>query len=478
MAIEDIPWSILQKWSLKKQKAYQAQKLQKMLCFFELTPYYSSLFYIHGIQPHMIKATDEISLLPFTTKKDLLPTTEHPEKASAFVVNPVHYPNKVPYLHTLKEFVSGSLKEDLKAEFKPVHVHFTAGRSAMSIPVFYTQYDLQKLQESARRMMNFLKIPYNSRVVNIFPYSPHLAFWHTFYATTNLGIFGLHTGGGKIMGTQRIIELIERMHADVVIGMPSYLYHIATIAKEEGKDFSGIKYIILGGEGVTPLFCEKLKRLFAHCHAPNIKIYTTYGFTEGKIAWIQCHEESGYHLYPDMEIIEVVDNKGKPVNEGESGEIVYTSLDFRGTVFFRYKTGDIGRLQTEPCHYCGAKTPRLEPAITRSSEILTLQLTKVKGNLVDFNAVSALLSSRHYIDEWQIEVTKKKGFGLDVVTLFIAPHIGSDFSYVKNELIREMNYHFNITPVIVKKTKQKLAEALGLETHLKEKRIIDLRNKK
>lgn len=474
---EAIPWRVLQQWSAKKQKAYQATKLQEMLHYFALTPFYESLFQVHGIHPRRIKTTNDIMLLPFTTKQDLVATLEHPEKSAAFVANPTHQLHKIPALTTMKLFFSGNLKQQLAAEFKPVHVHFTTGRSAMSIPVFYTQYDLHQFTVSAKRMMDYLDIPHTVRVVNVFPYAPHLAFWHTFYATNALGIFGLHTGGGKIMGTQHIIESIERMRAEVIIGMPSYVYHLATTAATQRRDFSAVKYIILGGEGVTHSYIEKLKGFFGYCHAEQITVFTTYGFTEGKVAWTQCNEESGYHLYPDMEYIEIVDHEGKRVPDGESGEIVYTSLDFRGTIFLRYKTGDIGRLQTGSCLYCGARTPRLEPAITRSTEILPLQLTKVKGTLVDFNAVSALLSSLPFIDEWQLVISKKKQFGLDEVTLFVAPHPGEDFSYIKNELMREMRYRFNITPTIVRKSKHEIVEQLGLETHLKEKRIVDLREK-
>ena len=32
----------------------------------------------------------------------------------------------------------------------------------------------------------------------------------------------------------------------------------------------------------------------------NPEIFATYAFTEGKFAWTECNENSGYHLYTDM----------------------------------------------------------------------------------------------------------------------------------------------------------------------------------
>lgn len=473
----DPSWLELQKWSSKKQKILQAKKLQAMLPLFTLAPYYHSLFKIQNINILKIKTTDDLVHLPFTTKHDLVASVEHPEKYGAFVVNPMKHLHRLPKVTTMKLFFSGTLKKHLVEEFKPIHVHFTSGRSAMSIPVLYTSYDLEKLKEAAERIISLLKLPHTVRVVNALPFAPHLAFWQTVYATNHLGIFGLHTGGGKIMGTEKIIALLEKLQAEVLIGMPSYVYHLISTARQYRHYFSHLNYIFLGGEAVTPGYVHKLKELLTECFAPHVQVFTTYAFTEGKVAWTQCHEESGYHLYPDMEFIEVVDETGKRVPDGSIGEIVYTGLDYRGTVFLRYKTGDFGSLEVGPCTHCGAKTPRLSPIITRSSEIKPLQLTKVKGTLVDFNAIIALLSSLPYIKEWQIVLEKKKHFGLDEVLLYVSLKSDENQGYVKKEIEREMRAQFHITPVVIFKTTKELVEMLGLDTEVKEKRIVDLRSK-
>lgn len=471
-----IPWRKMISFSLCKQNSLQNQKLQHMMRLFSCAPYYAAFFEAHAITARHIKTTADLLRIPFTAKEDLLATAQHPNKADLFVLNPAQKLHALPHVNRFRLFFSSTLKQELTEEFKPIHVHFTSGRSAMSIPVLYTQYDLSCLQEASRRILYHLKIPPTARVINVFPYAPHLAFWQAVYATNYLGIFGVHTGGGRGMGTSKILDILEHMHAEVLIGMPSYVYHLLSLAAEQRRDLSSLHYILAGGEAVTFAYKEKVKSLLRFCGSYSPFVYSIYAFTEGKVSWTQCHEESGYHLYPDMEFIEIVDAQGNRVPNGQSGEIVYTGLDFRGTVFLRYKTGDVGRFQIGPCPYCGAKTPRLDPAITRSSEITTLQLTKIKGSLVDLNAVHALLSSLPFIDEWQLVLQKKKQFDLDEVVFHIAPCSHENHTFVKNEIIRQMQAYFHITPAVFFTTKQKLVESLGLETHLKEKRMLDLRN--
>ncbi len=462
--------------SEKKQKKLQNEKLVQMMHLFSLASYYHSLFDVHKISLNHIRETKDLVRIPFTTKEDIITTMEHKEKAAAFVLDPKNNLHLLSKLTTFKLLFSKNIKEELTEEFKPIHVHFTTGRSAMSIPVLYTKYDLENLREAGKRMMSLLKIPSDIRVINLFPFAPHLAFWQTVYATNENNIFGLHTGGGRGMGTEKILQTMQRMKAEAIIGMPSYVYHLLSLAQEKHIDLQSIQYVLLGGEAVPPGYRQKIKELLCLCGAEtDVKIYTTYGFTEGKIAWTQCHEDSGYHLYPDMEYIEIVDPKGNPVPDGECGEIVYTSLDFRGTVFLRYKTGDIGSLQKGLCPYCGAKTQRLDPAITRSSDIFSIQHTKVKGTFVDMNAVAALLSSNQLLVDWQLVLQKKDTYDLDEVVLYVALHANATKSQAKEEIIREFSSYFHVTPKVMIVSREELCNRLEIETALKDKRIVDLR---
>ncbi len=465
-----IPWPTIEHWSIAQQTALQEKRLQEFMYLLNVSSFYNSFFRVHSINPSKIKTINDLAKLPFTSKKDLIPSREHPEKPSTFVLDPTNEMKSV--VSGFELMFSKKLKDDLIFEFKPVDAHFTAGRSAPSIPVFYTQYDLIHMEEAAMRMMRYLKMPHTVRIVNLYPSSPQLPFWYTVYATKHLGIFCLQTG--KILNTKRILDNIERMQAEVLVGMPSYIYYLISKAVEEKRKLSGIQLLILSGEGMTIKYINKIKHLLSLCDADNVSVYTTYGFAEGKVLWTQCHEDSGYHLYPDMEIIEIIDESGNRVPDGQSGEIVYTGIGFRGTAFLRYKTGDIGRMQVGACQYCGAKTPLLEPAIIRTSDIIPLQLTKVKETYVDFNALAALLSSIEFIQQWHIILKKHKGVDVVEAETVLAP--GIEQSYAKNEIVREVKSRFGFAPEIIFIKEETLLHQIRLENTMIEKKISDRRH--
>jgi phenylacetate-coenzyme A ligase PaaK-like adenylate-forming protein len=119
---------------------------------------------------------------------------------------------------------------------------------------------------------------------------------------------------------------------------------------------------------------------------------------------------SGYHLYPDMGIFEIIDPKtGVTVPDGESGELVFTPLDHRGSVVLRYRTGDIieGGLVYESCPHCHRTLPRLVGKISRNSEVRSMQIDKLKGTLVDFNELEHVLDDAP--QHWCVAVRDSQG---------------------------------------------------------------------
>ena len=301
-------------------------------------PFYRKMWQSVG----RISNTTDLARLPFSSKLDLLPTKTEPTKPRDFILQPnkelirQHYPKGALLKLLAKKVVGTDLETEIIKEFKPVQIHFTTGRSTAQIPFFYSSQDLQTFSETGWRLFQTVGASHDSIVVNAFPFAPHLAFWLAYYATNRGRLLSLQTGGGKILGTQKIIDAIERMKATMLISMPGYAYHLLREAKTQKKDFSSLELVVLGGERVPSGLREKMKELLYSMGAKKVKILATYAFTEAKTAWAQCHEKSGYHLYPDLEFIELVDEDGNRVPEGKPGEVVYTSLGWRGSMVMRY----------------------------------------------------------------------------------------------------------------------------------------------
>jgi phenylacetate-CoA ligase len=279
---------------------------------------------------------------------------------------------------------------------------------------------------------------------------------------------------------------IRKFKPDVLIGIPTFIYHLLHQAAEEGMHCENLRRIVLGGEKVSDGLRLKLRDLARELGARNVDILATYGFTEAKMAWSECpfpcdEPSSGYHLYPDLGIIEIVDpGTGKALPPGQPGEIVFTPLDSRGTVVVRYRTGDCtdGGLTYEPCPHCGRILPRLFGNITRRSEIKEMHLDKIKGTLVDFNEIERALDDAPDIGAWQVELRKVHDdpLELDEVILHVQGINGADRALVSRELNRRCFAHLDVTPNrIVFHDAAEMRELQGVGRLLKEEKIVDHR---
>jgi phenylacetate-CoA ligase len=480
-------WGKICRLSTADIKALQEYKMKRMVRYLlPFHPFYGRVFEKEKINYKSIKTLEDFARLPFSSKKDIAPTADNPSRPQDFILQPTeelikkHWPKYRLAKILFQKFVDPkSLEKQLKWEFAPVHLIFTAGRTALPTPFAYSKHDLELLAEGGARMMDVLKVSDKERAINAFPYVPHLAFYQALFGLIEAGLLSLQTGGGKSMGTEKILDALVSLKASILIAIPGYAYHLVSRAVEEKRDLSAVNLILMGGERVPPGLREKLKEMLALRGAKKPRALNTYAFTEGKIAWVQCHEKSGYHLYPDLELIEIVDDKGNPVPDGERGEIVYTALDWRGTMVVRYKTNDTGKFIPGPCKYCSRTVPILDPDIQRKSEIKEFNLTKIKGTLVNLNLLFPILMGHKDVDEWQIELRKKDGdpLGLDEFVIYVAPRAKADFGKVSAELRKMIFNETEVTPEIIKIDRAKLLERLGMETELKEKRIIDIRPK-
>jgi phenylacetate-coenzyme A ligase PaaK-like adenylate-forming protein len=480
-------WTTVSHLDREAQRQLQNKKLR---WFFRhklpYSPYYRELFKKHNLKFSDFKTTDDLVKLPFTSKADVAPTVEEPAKPRQFILQPDEhlikkYATKRELLNVLwKKIRHQDVKRELAREYKPLHLHFTTGRTSLPTPFGYSEYDLQTLRETGRRCFNVAGFSADNVGLNAFPYSPHLGFWLAYYGLAEAGLTALATGGGKIMGTQKILDSIERLKVNVLVVIPGYCYHLLRQAVKQNRDFSKLKYIVFGAERVSPAFRSKVKELLKQVGANEVQILATYASTEAKTAWIQCAEHTGYHLYPDIEFIELVDTDGKRVADGQPGEIVYTSIDWRGTVVVRYKTGDMAQgIEYGACPSCGRTVPRILPDIQRSSDVKEFYLTKIKGEQVNLNNVFPLMSSMNDVDEWQLIIRKHNNdpFDLDEIVVRVAPRHGVSFSDVKGKIETTMHAEMQVGVIVEEQTTEQLIESLGMETELKEKRILDIRKK-
>ena len=474
----------------EKVRELQAAKLRRYLrdVVVPFSGHYRELFHKHGLTADSIRSLSHLERIPFSSKADLVNTPEHPQRARDFVLIPDQEVLTRRVSTILKAAFRGRerVRREFEREFRPIFMTSTTGRSADPVPFLYSLHDLGILTKGGGRIMQVAGAQPDFRLLNMFPYAPHLAFWLTHYASTDFGIFTVGTGGGKVLGTEGNLRMIRKIQPDVLIGMPTFLYHVLQHAVEEGMRCNNVKRVVLGGEKVAEGMRRKLRNLCAKLGSPNVDVVSTYGFTEAKMAWSECpfpvdEPPTGYHLYPDLGIFEVIDPKtGIAVPDGEPGELVYTPLDARGSVVLRYRTGDIieGGLTYEPCPCCGRQLPRLIGKISRSSEIKSMQLDKIKGTLVDFNQLEHVLDDAPNIGAWQLEIRKFNNDPHELDELIL--HVQKLNGVADDKLTRELNNRFvertEIRPNrIVFHNGDEMEELLGIGTQLKEQKVVDNR---
>jgi len=482
-----IHWQSLPERAIRR---LQVEKLRHYLrdVVLPFSPHYHEIFSELGLNADSIRSLADLEKIPFTTKADLLNSPEHPQRAREFIITP----DPKILAHRFSNIVGAlahgrsRVQQELESEYRPLLLTTTTGRSAEPIPFLFTRHDLDNLAVTGRRTFEVCGARREWKLLNMFPYAPHLAFWQTHYGGEAFGVFVASTGGGKVAGTEGQLRFIRKIQPDVLIGMPTFVYHVLHEAAEHGIRCESLKRIVIGGEKVPDGMRRKLVSLASELGARDVDVVATYGFTECKTAFAECprgldEPSCGYHLYPDLGIFEVVDpDTGEALPPETPGEIVFTPLDARGTVVLRYRTGDIieGGLTYARCPNCGRSAPRLIGNISRRTEVREMRLDKIKGTLVDFNELEHLLDDCAHVGAWQIELRKRHDDPLDLDELVL--HIAKHNGVAEPQLARELNERFvaraEIHPNRIEfHTLEEMQALHGVGSELKERKLVDHR---
>ena len=160
---------------------------------------------------------------------------------------------------------------------------------------------------------------------------------------------------------------IRAMRPKMLFGYPSALSHIATHAEAKGQNMNdlGIQVAFVTSERLYDEQRLQINRTFS-CPVAN-----GYGSRDAGFIAHEC-PQGGMHITAEDIIVEIVNPNGIALPPGESGEIVVTHLATEDFPFIRYRTGDIGILDTNICS-CGRGLPMLKEIQGRSTDFLTAQ---------------------------------------------------------------------------------------------------------
>lgn len=211
------------------------------------------------------------------------------------------------------------------------------------------------------------------------------------------------------------VEMLKRSRATAIVGVPSSLLLLADKATEAGSDPAGlgVRKLICIGEPIRKqdFTLNELGKLLAQRW--QSRMYSTYGNTELASSLCECDAGRGGHLHPELLYLEALDEAGRPVPEGQVGELTATTFGVEAMPLIRYRTGDFAAIYREPCS-CGRSTLRLAPIVGRAGQML-----KLKGTTVFPAALKEVLDSSAEVAAYVIMARRGAG-GADAVEVRFA----------------------------------------------------------
>lgn len=316
-----------------------------------------------GVKPQDIQGLSDLAKLPFITKDDLR--------------------DQYPY---------GLLGVPLK---ECVRIQSTSGTTGRRVVAFYTQQDLDIWEECCARAIvaaggtdeDVCQVCYG---YGLFTGGPGLN-----GGSHKVGCLTLPMSSGN---TERQLQFMTDLGATILCCTPSYAANLGEAVTERGlKDQLQLKAGIFGAEPWTEEMRHNIEE------ALGIKAYDIYGLTEisGPGVSFECEEQAGMHIQEDHFIAEIIDPKtGEVLPEGETGELVLSSITKKAFPLLRYRTRDLCRLTRKKCS-CGRTHVRMMKPKGRSDDMMV-----VKGVNVWPSQIETVLLNQGYEANYQIVVDR------------------------------------------------------------------------
>jgi len=248
-------------------------------------------------------------------------------------------------------------------------IHASSGTTGKPIVVAYTADDLDLFARMNARTLAMGGAEPGMMLHNAYGYGLFTGGLGLHDGAERLGLTVVPVSGGM---TERQLTLIEDLRPDVISCTPSYALTLANAFRERGvtPDEISLRFALLGAEPWT-------ERMRSEIDAGlGVRSTNLFGLSEiiGPGVSCECVEErAGLHVNEDHFLPEIVDpESGEPLDEGQEGVLVFTTLTKQALPLVRYWTGDICSLSSAPCS-CGRTLARMGPIVGRSDDMLIIR---------------------------------------------------------------------------------------------------------
>ena len=327
-------------------------------------------------------------------------------------------------------------------------ISFTSGTTGKPCRIAYSKSDLERLgYNDAVGFVSAGMTPEDKVLLTCTIDRCFIAGLAYYMGTVKTGASAIRNGLNTI---DSHAEIVRDLRPDIIVGVPSFLAKLCSRLVEMGVDISCIRKLIGIGEPIrtrsmalTPLGA-KLEELL-----PG-RIHSTYASSEMATSFTECSVRCGGHPPADLIVVEILDEQGRRVPDGEPGEVTVTPLQVTGTPLIRFRTGDISFIIPEPCS-CGRNSIRLGPVLGRKSQML-----KVHGTTLFPNAFFHVLDAIPGVAEYFMEVG---GTGLsDEITVFVACRNGAtpESLNVREQLYSRTRIHVPVVGITEEEARRRV----------------------
>ncbi|SMY10028.1 phenylacetate--CoA ligase PaaK [Flavimaricola marinus] len=329
----------------------QLQRLQWSLRHaYDNVPMYKQRFDAAGVHPSDLKSLSDLANFPFTTKNDLRD----------------NYP-----------FGLFAVPRD-----QIIRLHASSGTTGKPTVVGYTAQDISNWADLVARSLRASGVKRGDMVHNAYGYGLFTGGLGAHYGIERLGATVVPMSGGQ---TEKQVSLIEDFRPQAIMVTPSYMLNILEEYLRQGLDprASSLDTAIFGAEPWTNAMRAEIEDAF-DMHAVDI-----YGLSEimGPGVANECVEtKDGLHIWEDHFFPEIIDPvSGDPVADGQTGELVFTTLTKEGLPMIRYRTRDLTRLLPGTAR----SMRRMEKITGRSDDMIILRGVNVFPTQIEEQVLAA-----------------------------------------------------------------------------------------
>ena len=421
----------IERASVDELRALQLSRLRAAVRHaYERVPHYRAKFDAAGLHPDNLRSLDDLAKFPLTSKDDLR----------------LNYP-------------FGMFAVPMDAI---VRIHASSGTTGKPTVVGYTQGDIDTWAGLMARSIRAAGGRRSEKIHVAYGYGLFTGGLGAHYGGEALGAAVIPMGGGN---TERQVQLINDFKPDIIMVTPSYMLAIADEFERQGLDAreSSLRVGIFGAEPWSEGMRAEIERRM------GLDALDIYGLSEvmGPGVAQECIEtKDGLTIWEDHFYAEIVDPQtGRPVPDGEPGELVFTTLTKEAMPVIRYRTRDLTRLLPGT-----ARTMRrMERVKGRSDDMLIVRGVNVFPSQIEAVLAREPRLAPHYV----LELRRPER--LDELDVVVETRPGSNST--DDDAIARNAEHLIKSYVGISTRVRVVAPGTVERSQGKAKRVIDLRPK-